>query len=75
MEEGGRGIKVDAVLAIFVGRDGEALWMKGETTLDFVGVEGVTLTELELVRFVLRAALWGRGLIGREVFSVGEVSG
>ena len=43
--------------------------MEGVTTLDFVGVEGVTFNELELVRFVLRAALWGRGLMGRDVFS------
>ena len=56
MEEDGRGTEVP-VLTIFAGRNGEALWMEGGTTLDFVGVEGVTLTELELVRFVLRAAL------------------
>ena len=67
-EEGGRGLEVAPVLTIFVGRD-EDLWLEGVTTLDFVGVEGATLNELELVRFVLRAALWGRGLMGREVFS------
>lgn len=45
------------VLTILAGRDGEDLLAEGVGTLDFVGVEGVTLTELELVRFVLRAAL------------------
>jgi hypothetical protein len=67
-EESGRGLEVVPVLTIFVGRD-EDLWLEGVTTLDFVGVEGVTLNELELVRFVLRAALCGRGLMGRDVFS------
>lgn len=73
MEEGGRGMEIDPVLTIFVGRDGEAFWMEGGATLDFVGVEGVILTELELVRLVLRAALWGRGLMGRDIFSTAEV--
>lgn len=41
-------------------------------TFDFVGVEGVTLNELELVKLVLRAALWGRGLMGRDIFSAEE---
>lgn len=48
--------------------------MEGGATLDLVGVEGVILTELELVRFVLRAALWGRGLMGRDIFSAGETA-
>ena len=56
-EEGGRGLEMGAVLTIFVGRDGEDLRTEGVATLDFVGVEGETLTELQLVRFVLRAAL------------------
>lgn len=70
-EESGRALEVAPVLTIFVGRVEEDLWLEGVTTLDFVGVEGVTLKELELVRFVLRAALWGRGLMGRDVFSEG----
>jgi hypothetical protein len=67
-------LEVGPVLTIFVGRDGEDLWMEGVGTLDFVGVEGVTLTEVEFVRFVFRAALWGRGLIGRDIFSAEETA-
>lgn len=70
-EESGRRLEVAPVLTIFVGRDEEDLWLEGVDTLDFVGVEGVTFNELALVRFVLRAALWGRGLMGRDVFSEG----
>ena len=70
-EEIGRELEVTPVLTIFVGRDEEDLWLAGVTTLDFGGVEGVTLNELALVRFVLRAALWGRGLMGRDIFSEG----
>jgi hypothetical protein len=71
VEESGQGLEVAPVLTIFVGRDEDDLWLEGVTTLDFVGVEGPTLTELELVKFVLRAALGGRGLMGRDVFSEG----
>ena len=65
-------MEVEPILAIFVGRDGEVLWIEDGATLDFVGVEGVTLAELEFVKFVLRAALWGRGLMGRDIFSAGR---
>jgi hypothetical protein len=72
VDDGGRGIAVE-VLTIFVGRTGDNLETdEGETiALVFEGVAGggVTLIELTLV---LRAALWGRGLIGRELLSTGD---
>ena len=71
LDEGGRGI-VDvggAVLTILVGREGEVLTDDGVEIFGFVG-EGVAV--IELVKLALRAALWGRGLMGREFFSAGE---
>lgn len=72
VDEGGRG-RADvgaAVLTILVGREGEILTDDGVGFLGFDGVAG-GVAVIELVKLALRAALWGRGLMGREVLSVG----
>ena len=73
VDEGGRGIADvgGAVLTILVGREGEVLTDDGVEILGFDGVGG-GVAVIELVKLALRAALWGRGLMGREFFSAGE---
>jgi hypothetical protein len=60
-----------AVLADLAGRAGEGRLLEGVGGLGFVGVVGaLALTALD--KLALSAALYGRGLIGRETFSAGE---
>jgi len=54
-----------------VGREGEILTDDGVEILGFDGVAG-GVAVIELVKLALRAASWGRGLMGREFFSAGE---
>lgn len=54
-----------------VGREGEILADDGVKILGFDGVAG-GVAVIELVKLALRAARWGRGLMGREFFSAGE---
>lgn len=73
LDDGGRETAAE-VFTILFGREGdEVLADAGVGNLGFVGeLCGDTLSEL--VRFALRAARWGRGLIGRSLFSAGEVT-
>jgi len=64
---------VGAVLTILAGREGDVLTDDGVETLGFDGVAG-GVAVIELVKLALRAALWGRGLMGRDFFSVGETA-
>jgi len=62
------------VLTSLVGRTGDNL-EPDEGVAIVLGLEGVTggdATLIELTLF-LRAALWGRGLIGRELLSTGKI--
>ncbi len=72
-DDGGRETAPE-VFTILFGREGdEVLADPGVGNLGFVGeLCGDTLSEL--VRFALRAARCGRGLIGRALFSAGEVT-
>lgn len=77
VEDGGRGMPeaaAEAVLVVFtnlVGRLGDVLLLEGVASFALEGVVGgVALIALD--RLAFNAARWGRGLMGRDVFSDGE---
>lgn len=75
LDEGGRGMDVDAlVLTILEGREGDEV-LTGVVSLGLEGVVGGVRLLSELVRFAFKAARWGRGLIGRDVFSAEDDAG
>lgn len=73
VDEGGRGMaeaEPEALLTCFVGREGDVLVEVGAPIFFFGGgVEGLTFIA---ERLILIVALCGKGLIGRESFSVNE---